>query len=90
MITHRNSWHSVSKNASGANRCCVSNYYFSRQPIGGVDHYHVTSFRGRPEQPLRDAYLRADNLLRTFIRTKFPRAFKNPHFYHSARPDRDS
>ncbi len=82
MITHRNSWHSVSRNRSTRDRCCVSNYYFSRSPIDGqADYYHVTEFRGRPEQPIRDLSLRADNWLRTVIRTKFPWAFKNRHFY---------
>lgn len=81
MITHRKSWHSVSRNRSDADRCCVSNYYFSEPPIGGADYYHVTEFRGRPEQRIRDMALRADNWLRTFIRMRFPQAFKNHHFY---------
>ena len=81
MLTHRNSWHSVSKNMSNDDRCCVSNYFFSGVPIGNSHYYHVTEFRGRPDQPFRDATLRADNWLRTFIRTKLPWAFKNPHFY---------
>lgn len=81
MITHRRSWHSVSRNLTKADRCCVSNYYFSEHPIGSADYYHVTEFRGRPEQPFRDMALRADNWVRTVIRTKFPKAFKNPHFY---------
>jgi hypothetical protein len=81
MLTHRQAWHSVSKNVGAADRCCVSNYYFSPHPIDGQDYYHVTEFRGRPEQPLRDVALRADNWLRTLIRTRFPGAFKNPHFY---------
>jgi Rps23 Pro-64 3,4-dihydroxylase Tpa1-like proline 4-hydroxylase len=34
MVTHRNSWHSVSKNVSRHNRCCVSNYYFFECPGG--------------------------------------------------------
>ena len=86
MITHRGSWHSVSRNHSDADRCCVSNYYFSAKPIGSADYYHVTEFRGRPEQPIRDLALRADNWLRTFIRTRFPQAFKNPHFYEQGKP----
>jgi len=81
MVTHRGSWHSVSRNRTTTERCCVANYFFSQQPIGGTDYYHVTEFRGRPEQPLRDIVLRADNWLRTVIRTKLPRTFKNPHFY---------
>ena len=81
MITHRSSWHSVSRNIGAADRCCVSNYYFSQYPVEGGDYYHVTEFRGRPEQPLRDMVLRADNWARTLIRTRLPSAFKNPHFY---------
>jgi Rps23 Pro-64 3,4-dihydroxylase Tpa1-like proline 4-hydroxylase len=84
MLTHRQSWHSVSRNRAQADRCCVSNYYFSQQPIGGEHYYHVTEFRGRPEQPVRDLILRGDNWLRTVIRTRFPRAFRNPHFYERA------
>ncbi len=86
MLTHRHSWHSVSTNVSNHDRCCVSNYFFSSIPIGGAHYYHVTEFRGRPEQPVRDLVLRADNQLRTLVRTRFPRAFSNPHFYdHAAR-----
>lgn len=81
MITHRKSWHSVSENRARFNRCCVSNYYFSKKPIGGTHYYHVTEFRGRPDQPIRDLALRADNWLRTMIRTRFPGTFKNTHFY---------
>jgi Rps23 Pro-64 3,4-dihydroxylase Tpa1-like proline 4-hydroxylase len=82
MITHRHSLHSVSRNAAAADRCCVSNYYFSELPPGGEHYYHVTEFFGRPEQPLRNVLLRSDNWLRTLIRTRMPWAFKNKHFYH--------
>jgi Rps23 Pro-64 3,4-dihydroxylase Tpa1-like proline 4-hydroxylase len=88
MGTHRSSWHSVSRNTGRENRCCVSNYYFSQQPPDGQDYYHVTEFRGRPEQRLRDLVLRADNCLRTLIRTRLPSAFKNPHFYNQAERSR--
>lgn len=81
MITHKNSWHSVARNRANVNRCCVSNYFFSQKPIGGTEYYHVTEFRGRPEQPLRDLVLRADNWVRTVIRKRLPGAFKNRHFY---------
>jgi len=90
MLTSPNSWHSVSKNLTHSNRCCVSNYYFSSQSIDGKDYYHVTSYRGRPEEPLKDAALRADNWLRTVIRTKFPQAFGNPHFYDRPTADQRS
>ena len=88
MLTHRHSWHSVSNNSSDADRCCVSNYFFSPNPIDGTHYYHVTEFRGRPEQPIRDRLLRADNWLRTVIRTTLPKAFENRHFY-SAMPTGD-
>jgi len=83
MVTHELSWHSVSANASTADRCCVSNYYFSKHPIASDgDYFHVTSFRGRPEQPVRDLILRADASLRQFLRRLFPAGVKrNPHYY---------
>ena len=94
MVTHRGSWHSVSPNIGRKNRCCVSNYYFSQVPIGGADYFHVTSFRGRPEQPVRDLVLRADIWLRTAIRRLFPQGIReNKHFYdkdktHDSPPSR--
>jgi Rps23 Pro-64 3,4-dihydroxylase Tpa1-like proline 4-hydroxylase len=82
MGTHQGSWHSVSRNVSRQDRCCVSNYYFSKHPPGGRDYFHVTSFRGRPEQPLRDLALRADIGMRMAIRKLFPHGIRpNPHFY---------
>jgi Rps23 Pro-64 3,4-dihydroxylase Tpa1-like proline 4-hydroxylase len=82
MVTHERSWHSVSRSQSGRNRCCVSNYYFSQLPVGGREYFHVTSFRGRPEQPLRDLVLRADIWLRMGLRKLFPHGVReNPHFY---------
>ena len=83
MVTHQGSWHSVSKNVSQLDRCCVSNYYFSKCPVGEDQYFHVTSFRGRPEQPVRDLVLRGDIWLRMMIRKVFPKGIKdNPHFYH--------
>jgi Rps23 Pro-64 3,4-dihydroxylase Tpa1-like proline 4-hydroxylase len=82
MVTHQGSWHSVSRNVGNRDRCCVSNYYFSDFPVGSADYFHVTSFRGRPEQKVRDFALRADNSVRTAIRKVFPDGIKkNPHFY---------
>jgi Rps23 Pro-64 3,4-dihydroxylase Tpa1-like proline 4-hydroxylase len=84
MGTHRKSWHSVSRNRTNADRCCVSNYYFSKLPPEGEHYYHVTEFFGRPEQPVRNLLLRSDNWLRTVIRTRAPWAFKNKHFFNQA------
>jgi Rps23 Pro-64 3,4-dihydroxylase Tpa1-like proline 4-hydroxylase len=82
MVTHTESWHSVSPVRVAQSRCCVSNYYFSKQSPEQSDYFHVTSFRGRPEQKLRDLVLRADIALRTAIRKLFPKGIvENKHFY---------
>jgi len=86
MVTHQASWHSVSRNVAREDRCCVSNYYFSSYPVGEREYFHVTSFRGRPEQPLRDLILRGDILLRMGMRKLFPQGVKeNPHYYKGKR-----
>lgn len=82
MVTHTRSWHSVSPVRSDRPRCCVSNYYFSNQSPEQAEYFHVTSFRGRPEQPVRDLILRADIALRTGLRKVFPKGVvENKHFY---------
>ncbi|MBO9518962.1 MAG: 2OG-Fe(II) oxygenase [Porphyrobacter sp.] len=77
MATHGGSWHSVSPIDADDFRCCVSNYYFSDEPLKDGDTFHVTSFRGRPEQRLRDFALRADAALRTGIRSVFAKGIKD-------------
>jgi Rps23 Pro-64 3,4-dihydroxylase Tpa1-like proline 4-hydroxylase len=72
MATHDGSWHSVSPIHTDEHpRCCVSNYYFSDSALKSSDAFHVTSFRGRPEQPIRDLVLQADIGLRSAIRKVF-------------------
>jgi Rps23 Pro-64 3,4-dihydroxylase Tpa1-like proline 4-hydroxylase len=86
MVTHQSSWHSVSMNRSAEQRCCVSNYYFSDFPVGAQDYFHVTSFRGRPDQRLRDLLLRADDVARTVLRKLFPLGVRpTRHFYDKRR-----
>jgi Rps23 Pro-64 3,4-dihydroxylase Tpa1-like proline 4-hydroxylase len=83
MATHETSWHSVSpiRNQT-VNRCCVSNYYFSESPLKNGDAFHVTSFRGRPEQRARDIVLRADIAARMALRTIFKKGVvENKHIY---------
>jgi Rps23 Pro-64 3,4-dihydroxylase Tpa1-like proline 4-hydroxylase len=83
MITKINSWHSVSPVLTNKLRCCVSNYYFSKHPAHDSEYFHVTSFRGRPEQKFRDLLLRADIKLRMAIRKLFPKGMvENKHFYN--------
>ena len=67
METTKTSWHSVDPVLNDINRCCVSNYYFSKSSPTGEDYYHVTSFLGRPDQLFWRTYGRVDNLLRNTI-----------------------
>lgn len=82
MATHSSSLHSVSPVTHEGNRCCVSNYYFSNHALLPSDTFHVTSFRGRPENKLTDVVLQLDSLLRMGIRKVFKKGIKeNPHVY---------
>ena len=82
MSTHQHSWHSVNKVNSNEIRCCVSNYYFSKTPLLVTDRFHITTFRGRPDQRFKDSLLRFDSSLRMGIRKLFKKGIReNPHKY---------
>lgn len=82
MATHNESLHSVSPVTYNGTRCCVSNYYFSKHPLHETDTFHVTSFRGRPENKLTDLVLQLDTMLRMGIRKIFKKGIvENPHVY---------
>jgi Rps23 Pro-64 3,4-dihydroxylase Tpa1-like proline 4-hydroxylase len=82
MVTDTSSWHGVSKVTAGGQRRCVSNYYFSPKPADASDSYHVTTFRGRPGEKLKDVAMRGDNLLRTVVKKAVgEKLFRNPHVY---------
>ncbi len=82
MITHNQSWHSVSKVNVNRCRCCVSNYYFSDTPVLENSKFHVTTFRGRPNQKIRNLYLKIDSFSRMKIRKIFKTGIvENPHKY---------
>ncbi len=82
MVTHNKSLHSVSPVVFEGYRCCVSNYYFSKIPILETDHFHVTSFRGRPENKFTDKILQLDTFLRMSLRKLFKKGIReNPHVY---------
>ncbi|MGY0391746.1 2OG-Fe(II) oxygenase [Bizionia sp. KMM 8389] len=82
MATHQSSWHSVSPVIADASRNCISNYYFSSNPLLENDTFHVTTFRGRPEQLLRNQILKVDSFLRMTLRKLFKKGIKeNPHVY---------
>jgi 2OG-Fe(II) oxygenase superfamily len=67
METNRFSWHSVSPVVIDADRCCVSNYYFSKGSPERRPYYHVTSFLGRPNQTGLRVLGRIDNFLRQSV-----------------------
>jgi Rps23 Pro-64 3,4-dihydroxylase Tpa1-like proline 4-hydroxylase len=79
MATTTSSWHGVDRIVGGTTRTCVSNYYFSARPVGPSgdpveqDYFHVTTFRGFPDQPVRNAVLMADGLARAGVRKVFRR-----------------
>jgi Rps23 Pro-64 3,4-dihydroxylase Tpa1-like proline 4-hydroxylase len=82
MITNRASWHSVSPVLVSKNRCCVSNYYFSPTSAESEEYFHVTSFRGRPEEAVKDVLLQGDNILRNGVRKIFRKGLlTNTHIY---------
>ena len=82
MATHHRSWHSVNKVIAESNRCCISNYYFSDVPLKETDKFHVTKFRGRPEDTLTNLVLDFDSSLRMLIRKVFKKGIReNPHIY---------
>ncbi|MDC3158656.1 2OG-Fe(II) oxygenase, partial [Candidatus Pelagibacter sp.] len=67
MKTDKLSWHSVSPVKADKPRCCVSNYYFSKNSPEEFHYYHVTSFNGRPEERFRRFYSSLDNFFRQRI-----------------------
>ena len=69
METTRFSWHSVNKLLSNKARCCLSNYYFTKNsPLKSNNQYfHVTSFTGRPNEKYKIAYALLDNNIRNVI-----------------------
>lgn len=82
MATHNHSIHSVSPVVHEGYRCCVSNYYFSNEPLLESDRFHVTSFRGRPENKVVDSILQLDTWLRMNLRKIFKKGIvENPHVY---------
>ncbi len=82
MATHKYSWHSVSPVTKDGSRNCISNYYFSNESLLPEEKFHVTSFRGRPDQKLRDKVLQLDTFLRMKIRKVFKKGIvENPHVY---------
>ena len=73
METNRKSWHSVNKVYVEGHRCCVSNYFFSKDSLNDDDYFHVTSFTGRPEEKMKRLISSFDNNLRNLASNFFGR-----------------
>lgn len=76
MKTDRKSWHSVSRVTANAVRLCVSNYYFSPISPDKETFSHVTTFAGRPEEPIKRIVLKADGIALNALGKAFPSLLK--------------
>ncbi len=86
METDSESWHSVSKvTKPDSFRCCVSNYYFSPQSPTGTDYFHITRFKGRPDEPLKRFISDIDSVLRTVARSFKRSGFGKKDLYQGPR-----
>jgi Rps23 Pro-64 3,4-dihydroxylase Tpa1-like proline 4-hydroxylase len=72
MATSNTSWHSVERVSATEQRVCFSNYYFSPLPPGGREYRNVTSFRGRPDEPVKRILLRLDAAVLNTVGRLFP------------------
>ena len=71
MNANKYSWHSVSKVKVEQARCCISNYYFTKNSPENKEYYHVTSFNGRPDENVKRIYCLFDNFFRQQISNLF-------------------
>lgn len=81
MVTNQSSLHSVSRIKYQGRRCCINNYYFSAKPMNMKHYSHVTSFRGRPEEKIKDVILQTDSLLRNHVPRNLKNLVRKPQFY---------
>ncbi len=82
MATHGSSLHGVTPVGHEGARHCISNYYFAERPLKESDEFHVTSFRARPGEYIKDAVLKTDTWLRMRVRSIFKKGIvRNPHVY---------
>lgn len=82
MRTDKTSWHGVSAVEHDGTRRCVSNYFFTLEPVDGRRDYHVTSFRGRPEEKFKDLLMQGDNAIRQAVKeTVGETFFANKHVF---------
>lgn len=70
MATNRTSWHSVNPVVSDASRCCIFNYYFSKESPEDEEYFHGAPsvffnplIRPRPEQKIRRVFSKVKSRL---------------------------
>ncbi|MCG6873350.1 MAG: 2OG-Fe(II) oxygenase [Gammaproteobacteria bacterium] len=70
FATSKTSWHGYRRvnTPDGDSRKSINLYYFSEASPTGQEYYHVTTFRGRPDEPLRRLLYPLDNALRRVAR----------------------
>lgn len=85
METTPVSWHSVSEVKVNIARKCVSNYYFSPTSPTGSEYFNVTSFSAGPDQPVRRAIAKIDNILRQALRKLAPHGLGKKDIYSGAK-----
>jgi hypothetical protein len=49
----------------------MENYYFSKESPDATEYFHVTSFDGRPDEPVKKGISAADNALRNAVSKTF-------------------
>lgn len=81
METNSKSWHSVDTVNTDTPRCCVSNYYFSKESPTGQDYFHITSFMARPEQKIQRFWCGIDNFVRSNLRMFVKNGFGKKDVY---------
>lgn len=78
METTDTSYHSVNKVKVDRRRVCVSNYYFSKNVANNHTYKHVTTFTGRPEEPIKKVALTlTDKIFLNTIAKIFPSLVKS-------------
>lgn len=70
FATNRKSWHSHRRvnTPDGDTRKSINLYYFTEQSPEPEDYYHITSFRGRPNELINKVLYPLDNIVRTVAR----------------------
>jgi hypothetical protein len=78
METNNISYHSVNKVRFDGRRVCVSNYFFCKDSSNLKQFKHVTTFHGRPEEPLKKvAFMLTYKIFLNTIAKLLPSLVKN-------------